>query len=244
MAAVRSGRLSAEQVALSAERVLRLKHWLGLFEERLTDPSRIEERVATPELRALAQEVARRAVTVLEDRALPLRPAAAADCLLIVNGRDTAWNEDMEYALLPTHERLLRAARQRLPGLRTVVLSESMSPEELAEAGRLAAAARTVVCGLFTRVLCYHEDAIGLDPGYTDLIRRMAATDTALVLLNFGNPYIMADLPTPAASLCTYDEACPESIEAAVEVLFGEIAAQGKLPVRVSAQYPFGFGRG
>jgi hypothetical protein len=51
----------------------------------------------------------------------------------------------------------------------------------------------------------------------------------------------MADLPKPAFSLCTFSDAT-DSITAAVEVLFGELKPQGKLPVRISARYPFGYG--
>lgn len=240
--AARSGRIPLEQIDASAARVLKLKEWLGLFEDRFTDLTRIAERVGTPELKALALEIARQSVTVLENAAVPLRVSDPSRCLVIVNGSDAVWNEDMEYALLPTHERLHRAIKQRLPQARTLTLSEQMTPEELAAALAQANEAETVIFGLFTRVVCYHEDSIGLRPQCVDLIREVAATDMPLALLNFGNPYLMSDLPRASATLCTYDEVCPESIEAAVEVLFGETKAQGKLPVRVSEKYPFGHG--
>lgn len=243
VAAVQSGRIPAAQVQASAGRVLRLKQWLGLLDDPYTDPALIPERVATPALKALAQEIAEKAVTVLEDAALPLRVSDPARCLVIANGSDVAWNEDMEYALLPTHERLHRAVRQRLPGAQTLTLSEAMGAEELAAAWQQAQTAEYLVFGLFTRVLCYHEDSIGLKPQYADLIRRVVASGKPCALLNFGNPYLLADLPPAPAALCTYDEDCPESLEAAVAALFGEIKTTGRLPVRVSDRYPRGHGR-
>ena len=72
-------------------------------------------------------------------------------------------------------------------------------------------------------------------------IERTAAAGRSIALLNFGNPYVMADLPKPAFSLCTFSDAT-DSITAAVEVLFGELKPQGQLPVRISARYPFGYG--
>jgi beta-N-acetylhexosaminidase len=60
-------------------------------------------------------------------------------------------------------------------------------------------------------------------------------------LFNFGNPYVLADLPRPAFGLCTFSDA-DDSLDAAVAVLFGELKPQGKLPVRISDRYPFGYG--
>ena len=44
-----------------------------------------------------------------------------------------------------------------------------------------------------------------------------------------------------AFSLCAFSDAM-DSIDAAVQVLFGKLKPQGKLPVRISGAYPFGYG--
>jgi beta-N-acetylhexosaminidase len=238
--AVRSGRLPEAQVDASCARVLKLKQWLGLFEERLTDPARLPEVVATADNKAFALELARRAVTRLEKAALPLSPTDPARVLVIANGSGEAVNIDMDITHAPAHERLHAAIRRRLPQARTVTLSERLEPEEMAGALQAAREAEVVVFGLFTRVLCYHEDSISLAPAYRRLIEEVAGLGKPVVLLNFGNPYIMANLPRAQGALLTYDEDCPESIEACVEVLFGEVEAGGRLPVRVSERYGFG----
>jgi beta-N-acetylhexosaminidase len=97
------------------------------------------------------------------------------------------------------------------------------------------------VFGLFTRVRSYVEDAIRVPKPYRELIGRVAATGRKVALLNFGNPYVMADLPKAAVSLCTFSDA-EASIDAAVDVLFGSFKPKGRLPVRISDAYPFGFG--
>jgi len=239
--AVKSGRIPEAQADASCARVLRLKQWLGLFENRLTDPARIPELVATPENKAFAMELARRAVTCLERAALPLSPADPARVLVIANGSGEAVNVDMDIRHAPAHERLHAAIRRRLPQAQTLTLSERLDPEELAAALQAAREAETVVFGLFTRVLCYHEDSISLAPAYRQVIEQVAGLGKPIVLLNFGNPYIMAALPRAQGALLTYDEDCPESIEACVEALFGEIEATGRLPVRVSERYGFGY---
>ncbi|MCE5240388.1 glycoside hydrolase family 3 C-terminal domain-containing protein [bacterium] len=240
VAAVRSGRIPEAQVDASCARVLRLKAWLGLFEERLTDPARISELVATPANKAFAMELARRAVTCLEGAALPLSPADPSRALVIANGSGEAVNIDMDVTHAPAHERLHAAIRRRLPQAPTITLSEKLAPEELAAALQAAREADVIIFGLFTRVLCYNEDSISLAPPYRQLITGVAALGKPTILLGLGNPYIIADLPRAQGTLLTYDEDCPESIEACVEALFGEIVPTGKLPVTIPG---YGAGR-
>ena len=116
-----------------------------------------------------------------------------------------------------------------------------MQNAEIERAFAAVQRADVVVFGLFTRVRAYVEDAIKVDKAYRALIERAAASGRSVALLNFGNPYVMADLPQPAFSLCTFSDA-KDSIDAAVEVFFGELKPQGKLPVRISSRYPFGHG--
>jgi beta-N-acetylhexosaminidase len=240
--AVKSGRIPLQQVDESVARIMELKQWLGLLDDPLVDPDRIDQTVATPENKALAMEIARRSVTVLENRPVACEMGSPDRCLVIVNGSGQAWNEDMQVGYVPNHERLHRAIRERLPGARTLTLSEEMTGAEMSAALEQAREAHMVVFGLFTRVLSYQEDAIGIKAPYRDLIEQVAGLGKHFVLLSFGNPYIMAHLPQAHGALCTYDEHCPESIEAAVEVLFGETRPEGRLPVRVSDRYGFGHG--
>ena len=74
---------------------------------------------------------------------------------------------------------------------------------EISRALETAQAAEMVVFGVFTRVRSYVEDAIKVPPPYSELIRRVAAMGRRVALLNFGNPYVLGNLPKPAISLCT-----------------------------------------
>jgi beta-glucosidase len=70
--ALERGLIEPWQIDASARRVLELKERLGLFD----DPYRVAQESATPALRPLAREVARRAITLLTHRrpVLPLAP--------------------------------------------------------------------------------------------------------------------------------------------------------------------------
>lgn len=236
---VRQGRIPLAQVEQSVARVWRLKQTLGLFENRLVDVTKIPERFATPAGAEVARRIARESVTVLENQGA-LDPQTK-EVLVVSNGSAATIEQDMAVKHSPTTHRLNEQICRRLPNARKVVLSTQMKPEEISRALEMAQAAEMVVFGVFTRVRSYVEDAIKVPPPYRELIRRVAAMGRRVALLNFGNPYVLGDLPKPAISLCTFSDAA-DSIDAAVQVLFGELKPRGKLPVHISKAYPFGYG--
>jgi beta-N-acetylhexosaminidase len=239
--AVRQGRIPPAQVEQSVLRVWKLKQELGLFEQRLVDPARIPQVFSTKTSAEIARRIARESVTLLENQLPPLRPGDRPQIVVISNGSAAAVDEDNAVRHSPTNHRLNEQFRQRLPGGQAIVLSTAMKPEEIERAFTAAQKADVVVVGLFTRVRSYVEDAIRLDKTYRALIERIVAAGRKVALLNFGNPYVLADLPRPAFCLCTFSDA-NDSLDAAVAVLFGELKPQGKLPVRISDRYPFGCG--
>ncbi|NLX99267.1 MAG: glycoside hydrolase family 3 protein [Rhodopirellula sp.] len=236
---VRQGRIPLAQVEQSVARVWRLKQGLGLFDNRLVDVTKIPERFATPAGAEVARRIARESVTMLENQGA-LHPQTK-EVLVVSNGSAATIEQDMAVKHSPTTHRLNEQICRRLPNARNVVLSTQMKPEEISRALETAQAAEMVVFGVFTRVRSYVEDAIKVPPPYSELIRRVAAMGRRVALLNFGNPYVLGNLPKPAISLCTFSDAA-DSIDAAVQVLFGEMKARGKLPVHISEAYPFGYG--
>jgi beta-N-acetylhexosaminidase len=236
--AVRQGRIPLAQVEQSVRRVWRLKEELGLFEQRFVDPARIPQVFANEESAEVARRIARESVTVLED---PLELPRETKIVVISNGSSATIDEDNAFKHSPTNHHLNEQVRRRVPGAQTIVLSTAMKPEEMDRAFAAAQQADTVVFGLFTRVRAYVEDAIKVPKSYRELIERTAAEGGDFALLNFGNPYVLADLPQPGFSLCTFSDT-ENSVDAAVQTLFGEMKPRGKLPVRISDRYPFGHG--
>lgn len=241
--AVRQGRIPLAQVEQSAQRVWKLKQELRLFDQRLADPARPPAVFANKASAEVARQIARQSVTLLEDRGQRLRAAGGEKVLVISNGSAATIDQDNAVRHSPSNHHLNRQVQTRVPGAQTFVLSTAMKPDEIDQAAAAAAKADLVIFGLFTRVRSYVEDAIRVPPPYRRLIDRVIAGGRKVALLNFGNPYVMADLPPTAFSLCTFSDAA-DSIDAAVAVLSGELAPHGKLPVRISSRYPFGFGLG
>ncbi|MBI5393867.1 MAG: glycoside hydrolase family 3 C-terminal domain-containing protein [Verrucomicrobia bacterium] len=237
--AVRKGRIPLAQVEQSIARVWRLKRELGLFTNRLVDVEKLPDRFATKAGAEVARRIARESVTMLEHRGWPVSPAAKL--AVISNGAATTIEQDLAWKFSPTNHRLNEQVRKLQPAAQTLVLSSALKPEEIERAFAATQSADVVVFGLFTRVRSYVEDAIRVPASYREFIKRTTASGRAVALLNFGNPYVMADLPKAAVALCTFSDA-EASIDAAVDALFGSLKPKGLLPVRISDAYPFGFG--
>lgn len=238
--AARDRRIPVEQIDASVARVLKAKQELGLFDKRLVQVGQVQNRLATSASKEVAKRVARESVTVLENQSLPLRRGNEGACILISNGSVATIEEDLSIEHIPANELLFRRLRDRLPTTRQITLPMDMSPEDTESAFEVARSADIVVFGLFSRVRAYAEEGIRLPKEYRELIRRVIAAGRHVVYLNFGNPWSVDDLPKPAVALSAFSDA-HDSIEASLEVLFGEIAAKGKLPVTLK-DYPFGHG--
>lgn len=243
--AVRTGRIPLPQVDAAVTRIMELKRWLGLFDTPLVDLDSIPAAVATEDNRDLAVRLARASITALEADALPLRIAAGQTCVLVTNTGTAGSGHDAETNLKhsPAAEHLFRALQARIPQAGHIGLNQALSPDEVGDATAQIREADTVIFGIFTRVVCYHEDSIGISSRHAELVQTALAAGKQTVLLDLGNPYVLSALPKAHAVLCSYDHECLESIDAIVEALFGEIPTRGKLPVTVSPTYPFGWGR-
>lgn len=97
----------------------------------------------------------------------------------------------------------------------------------------------TGVCGLTQKP----GSSYGVTPALNNIVARLAALEHSVIIW-FGNPYGIARLEMakkPAALLVAYQDN-NYTHQAAVQVLFGAIGAEGKLPVSINAGYPEGFG--
>lgn len=233
VAAVRRREITEERINESVMKLLRLKQWLGLDEERYVDVEKVFDVVGSAEHRLLAKEIARKSITVLGNSKgiLPLRHAEAKNVLDLVCADD----ED------PSNGRQLHAElQQRMGNVELAVIDPRSDSLEYAAAFNKASASDLVVCQLhfYTR----SGEMTGFIPdSVSSLINRILKLGKKVVGISFGNPYIVMDFPTIDTYVCAYSGAAV-MVEAAAEVLFAEEPAKGKLPVTIPGVYPFGSG--
>ncbi len=238
--AVRGGNISEKRIDDSVLRILKMKASVGLNKARLVDPGMLDRTVDAPENRALAQQIADAAVTLVRDNGqlLPLQRTLPG-----TSGGGNAYTRVGEtrnrvVAVILTDDVRTEAGRGFERELRARVRdanvfwvdarsAAAMTPQILAAVDQAQAVLAPV----------YLIPSAGMANRLPDV---MAALLHAILehqpqrtaVLAMGNPYIGTGFPEAQNYLCTFSEATV-SETAAVRALFGEIAIHGRLPVTI-----------
>jgi beta-glucosidase-like glycosyl hydrolase/CubicO group peptidase (beta-lactamase class C family) len=232
--AVKEGQLAEARLDESVLRILAEKERLQLDKKRRVDPAGLAEAVARPEDVAEAMEVARRSITVLKNEGgvLPLRAEEPLKVLHLVMSSDLR-NEFIQG--IPEDELALRKVSTQ-----TVALGPEVSPETEARVLEIAAGFTHVIASAFVRVGAYRGNA-DMAESHARFLRALARTGKPVVLVSFGSPYLLRQVPEIPVYVCAYGG--PESSQrAAVAALFGEYPVGGKLPVTIPGFFAHGHG--
>jgi beta-N-acetylhexosaminidase len=232
--AVKEGQLTEARLDESVLRILAEKERLQLHRKRRVDPATLFESVARPEDVAEAMEVARRSITVLKNDGgvLPLRAEEPLKLLHLVMSSDLR-NEFIQG--IPEDE----LAARRVPA-QTIALGPEISAETEARVLELASGFTHVVASAFVRVGAYRGNA-DMAESHARFLRALARSGKPVILVSFGSPYLLRQVPEIPAYVCAYGG--PESSQrAAVAALFGEYPVGGKLPVTIPGFFDHGSG--
>jgi beta-N-acetylhexosaminidase len=206
--AVRSGRVSEARLNASVLRILEAKARRGLLPGAGTaQPAADPAVLNSPAHRALALEVARRAVTLQRDNAsvLPLSPSDRV--LVVVPAAPTrSLAEDDELA-----SSLLEAVQRVAP-------SAFGAPPEMAVAA--TGHADTIVLGTYD---------LAQDPAQQALADALVQTGRPVVMVSLRGPYDAAAAPEVGTVLAVYGDR-PVHLQAATEALFGTLQPTGRVP--------------
>ncbi|HEV7502899.1 MAG TPA: serine hydrolase, partial [Vicinamibacteria bacterium] len=230
---VRQGRLAESRIDESVMRILEAKERLGLDRKRTIDPTAMDA-VDRPEDVARSLEVARRSITVLrnEGGVLPLHAEQPLRVLHLVLSSD-ARND----AIVGIPEAELAA--RKIP-TQTVVLGPEVSPETAERLVASASGFTHVLASAFVRVAAY-KGTTDMAESHAKLLRDLQAAGKPVVLVSYGSPYLLRQVPSVSAYVCAYGGA-ESSQRAAVAAVLGEYPVSGKVPVSLPGFYAFGDG--
>jgi beta-N-acetylhexosaminidase len=236
VAAVERGDIARARIDSAARHVLELKARSGAAFVPIVSLERLREVVGSPEHRALAADVARRAITLLRDRdeLLPLAQTRARVTLV-------------QYA--PETE--IKAGRAFLAELRkrsdsgqsravTVIrLTPGATPDMLENATRAAERSDVVVVTAYVRRV-EGKGGVSIPTAVAAWLDSLAQRKPVVVTA-FGNPYLIRQLPNVGSYLVTYG--VTDDLErAAARVIRGEARAVGRSPVSLPGFFKAGDG--
>ena len=211
----------------AVKRVLRLKFQMGLFENPYGDPVNGLYRVHTPADTALANQAARKAMTLLKNNGvLPLKLAAGDN--LVVGGPRAAdpgscciWTSFFheEYGSL----NVLDAVKARGATAGVNVYADS------------ATAPKVAVLALgepyYTHATSWVKEQPYLPADQLNLIKSFKAQGIpVVVLLTMGRPYVISEWNDLADAIVVTYRGGEEVGPAAASLLFGDYTPSGKLP--------------
>jgi len=228
--AVASGRLPMSRIDEAVARVLRAKATLGLHKTKLVDLEALSAKFGRPEFVQQAQEIANRGVTLLRDSAhlLPLDATQPTQALLvaIAGDPDPYPGEDFE-----------REIRWRVDSLE-VVRSDTRFVK--VEAVKLPPPQKydVAIVALYVRV-ADRKGTVGLPEEQAVLVDELLATGKPVVLVCFGNPYLIERFPAAKTWLAVFSNV-DVAQRAAGRALFGQVGIGGRVPVSVPGAAPAG----
>jgi beta-N-acetylhexosaminidase len=223
--AVRRQLLDSAAVRASIARVAALRRWVG------EAPQPDLEVVGSAAHAALADELARRSITLVRDSAgrLPLRLGPDQRMAAIMPLPRDLTPADTSTFVPPGLAAALRAYHPRVD---EVVTGQ---PPTAAEIAALRARARDY------ELLVVGTISASLDPAQTDLVEALLGTGVPVVTVALRTPFDLAAYPAAATHLCSYS-ILPPSLAALGAALFGQAPIGGSLPAPVPGLYPLGHG--
>ena len=223
LAAVKSGRISEKRINDAAARILAEKKTLGLFGKASPDMGAIPRLVGAAGTEALEEEIARRSLTLVREKAgtLPLKKESKLLSLVVAD----------EATLYGPAATLTSELKARAPGLVTVRLDPRSTPDEVKAAVEAAKEADVVLVSLFVRARS-GQGPITVPESARAAVPQLLALGKPLAAVAFGSPYLLRDFSDLATYVCAWGMQ-DVTQKAAAKALFGEAGFEGRLPVSI-----------
>ena len=217
-AAIQAGQLSRETIHLAAERVLRLKERYLSWDTALS--STLSAEVSSEEHQQLRERAYTLSTTLVrnDEQLLPLSLQPDDLILILYPQKATPCMAQDKFAAPTT---LVENIQQRHSNTQSIIFPPQMSAQDRRELLHKAQEATIIIMATI--------NAHG-DEDQSDLMRQLLQAKCPVISIAIHSPYDLLAFPELHTYLTTY-ECTPPALEAAVRVLFGEVEAQGRLPV-------------
>ncbi len=224
VAGVNEGAYTEARLNESVLRVLRAKERLGLGRDRFVNLVKIPSVVGDSTKLALARLIAEKSITLVRDSARQV-PLSASSTLRVLSitvasrtdlGAGSVFNAEL---------------RARYPNLRTELITTQdagVNYERMVTASDSADV--TVVSSYVGQV--WDATNLNVSSGFSSLINSLINRGKGPILVTFGNPYLLQQLPRVETYLVAWGGS-PASQGAAARALVGDAPISGHLPISI-----------
>jgi beta-N-acetylhexosaminidase len=234
-AAVASGQITEARLNESVRKILAVKYQLGLVQNRISPLENIDKVVSSNETLQLADEIARKAVTLVrnDENLVPIKDAAAKKVFLLAlsNGEDRNFVAQSFSSVL----------RQGGVSLEVLTLDSRSTAEEARTALAKAAKADIVIAGLYGRVRSGSKNSTGLPEPGVQILKQLLQTTKPVIGVSFGNPYFLNAFPDMRTYIAAYGDMTMLQ-RASANAILGKQDIVGRLPISLPGLAPRGTG--
>ncbi len=231
VAAVRAGRISIDRLDQSVRKLLELKQRAGLFQERTVSLERITQSVGAREHVAVADDIATRSLTLVQEGQLSVFRNARARVAVITYAEETN---------LQIGNTLIRNLRELGDTVNTFRLYPASGPMSYDSARVMIRSYPRVVYATSVRAIS-SRGHVALPQPLAEMIER-SARSKASMLISFGSPYLLHQLPDYHGGFLIAWTDVEATEKAAAFALSGGAPISGRLPISISGAITRGFG--
>lgn len=231
--AVNNGSISEERIDRSVKKILDAKNWLKLHENKYSEPSEVMNIVNSSNAKKISQDIADESITLVKNEGgiLPFQNISDKTCLIISlnNGNENA-NSNFFATQFENNNKFKESYFYDLSG------NISNQDEILFEAEN----SDIILVPIYAKVKI-NTGTVGLPNSQITLINSLISTGKKVIVISFGNPYLIQGFPDVDSYICAYADA-ESSIISSINALNGIIKFKGKLPVSISQEFKLGHG--
>jgi len=233
---VKKGELSLEGTEESVRRILKLKK--KLFDPAYT-PLPLEDTIWNEAYEKKMEEIAAQAITLVgnNENLIPLNSKNAGRILLVVPAFEQLLVEDPDIASYGVINYLRNQIYLKTDNIEVQIVDEHPASDQVRKVMELASHFEVVIVCTAARVL-----GPPVSEKQVALVKRLASLNRKLVVISFSTPYDLIHFPEVKTYLVAYDWQ-KATLRALVKILFGEIRAEGILPVDLPAELASGHSR-
>jgi beta-glucosidase-like glycosyl hydrolase len=229
--AVSKGIITEERINNSARKILEVKKWLGLDENKLVDLSGVRQIINNDSIKILSQEIADASVTLVKnnDTILPLNISKSIYSIISINNTQDTYGEEYFLKLIKENGEI---------GVNRIYNINSAS--QINNIGNEINISDIIIIPVFSKVRIM-TGTVGIPEQQINLINKLKGKGNKVIVISFGNPYLLRAFENIDGYICAYGDA-ETSVSAVYKGLLKKINFKGKLPVTINENYKIGYG--
>lgn len=222
LSAVQSGELSEDLVNRCVLKILKAKERAGLFENRYADPEQARRIVGCEEHQKLLWKLAKKSISVLREKQLPLSLKASEKIAVISTEPQKIAAAMDKKQCVDMLEKEIRALHENTDGM---VVSLTPSEEEISSAVTLVQNADVIVLGMCSAIIFTEQTA---------LYQALKGLNKTMVVVAMESPYDLELIPDCENYIAVYG-AARDWMKVAAERMMGRTEVNAKPSVTIDA---------